>query len=85
MKWLVLLLAGCTTVNVNPPPSQSEGHINVMTMPSTSTCILAACDVVASPRATRAGEAIDARGSDVSTRATQKASASAEVPIDLGK
>jgi hypothetical protein len=79
---LLLLVAGCTTVNVTPPMHGSaEGHTNVMTMPSVSTCIIAACDIVSSDRATRTGEGIEANNAASNMQTDQKADAQADVKV----
>jgi hypothetical protein len=79
---LLWIVAGCTYVTVTPPSHETaEGHTNVMTMPSVSTCILAACDIVSSDRATRTGEGIEANNAASNMQTDQKADAQADVKV----
>jgi hypothetical protein len=79
---LLFGLTGCTYVTVTPPTHDTaEGHTNVMTMPSVSTCILAACDIVSSDRATRTGEVIEANNAASNMQTDQKADAQADVKV----
>jgi hypothetical protein len=83
-KLLILtpLLVGCTTVTVNPPANPDAGHTNVMTMPSVSTCFLAACDIVTSDRASRAGEDLQNKND---LRTDQKAEAPISLPLGVAQ